>query len=96
VRRSGFLAPDFGVSDRRGFSYEQPYVWVISPSQDLVVSPQINTKVNPLLNLEHRKRFYSGLTETRFGYTYERDFNEEGRFDGSKDRTGDGIPDVSD
>ena len=96
VRRSGFLAPDFGISDRRGFSYEQPYVWVISPSQDLVVSPQLNTKVHPFVNFEHRKRFYSGLTETRFGYTYERDFNEEGRFDGSEDRTGDGIPDISD
>ena len=94
-RRSGFLVPDFEVSDRRGFSYEQPYVWVISPSQDLVVSPQLNTKVNPLLNFEHRKRFYSGATETRFGYTYEYDFNEEGRLDGV-DRTGDGVPDVSD
>jgi len=95
-RRSGFLTPDIGVSDRRGISYEQPYVWVLSPSQDLVLSPQINTKVNPFLNGEHRKRFYSGLTETRFGYTYERDFNEEGRFDGSKDRTGDGRVDTSD
>jgi LPS-assembly protein len=79
-RRSGFLVPDIGVSDRRGFSYEQPYVWVISPSQDLVVSPQLNTKVNPFLNAEHRKRFYSGAIEARFGYTHEQDFNEEEKF----------------
>ena len=80
VRKSGFLVPDIGISDRRGFSYEQPYLWVISPYQDLVVSPQVNTKVNPLLNFEHRKRFYSGGIETRFGYTYEKDFDEEEKF----------------
>jgi LPS-assembly protein len=86
-RRSGFLSPDIGVSDRRGLTYEQPYVWVISPSQDLVVSPQINTKVNPFLNGEHRKRFYSGVTETRFGYTYEQDFNEEEKFGDTTSRS---------
>jgi LPS-assembly protein len=80
VRKSGFLVPEIEVSDRRGFSYEQPYVWVISPSQDLVVSPQVNSKVNPLLNFEHRKRFWSGAMETRFGYTYEQDFNGDDEF----------------
>jgi LPS-assembly protein len=94
-RRSGFLAPSIGLSDRRGLSYEQPYLWVISPSQDLIVRPQLNTKVNPFLETEYRKRFYSGQVEARFGYTYERDFNEEGRLDG-RDVTGDGRPDFSD
>ncbi len=49
-RASGFLAPNLGASDRRGFSYEQPYLWVISPYSDLVLSPQFNTKVNPFMN----------------------------------------------
>ena len=96
VRASGFLAPQINISDRRGFTYEQPYVYVISPSSDIVVSPQINTKVLPFLNAEYRKRFYSGEIEARFGYTYERDFNDRGKFDGSEDFTGDGIPDTSD
>jgi LPS-assembly protein len=79
-RASGFLPPGIGISDRRGFTYEQPYLYVISPSSDITIAPQINTKVNPFLNLEYRKRFYSGEITARFGYTYERDFNEEEKF----------------
>ena len=72
-RSSGMLPPRIQQSKRRGFSYEQPYLVVISPSQDLVISPQINTLVNPFVNLEWRKRFYSGEIEARAGYTHERD-----------------------
>ncbi len=72
-RSSGLLAPKIQDSKRRGFSYEQPYLLVISPSQDLIISPQINTKVNPFVNLQWRKRFYSGQVEARFGYTHEQD-----------------------
>jgi LPS-assembly protein len=75
---SGMLAPRVSVSRRRGFSYEQPYLWVISPSQDLEISPQINTKLNPFLNLDYRKRFYSGQLEARLGYTYEANSDSEG------------------
>jgi LPS-assembly protein len=77
-RASGFLMPRVSASQRRGFSWEQPYLWNISPSQDLEISPQINAKVNPFLNLDWRKRFYSGSVEARFGYTYERNFDSEG------------------
>lgn len=82
-RASGLLAPKILFSDRRGLSYEQPYAWIISPSQDLVISPQINTKVNPFVNFQWRKRFYSGQINARFGYTYEYDL------DGDGDRIGD-------
>ncbi|MFY8141862.1 MAG: LPS-assembly protein LptD, partial [Caulobacter sp.] len=58
-RKSGLLAPNVLASARRGLSYEQPYALIISPSEDLVISPQINTKVNPFLNLQWRKRFWS-------------------------------------
>jgi len=47
-RKSGLLIPELNISTLRGLSYEQPYLQVISPSEDLIVSPQINTKVNPL------------------------------------------------
>lgn len=77
-RASGLLVPRVGFSDRRGVSYEQPYLWVIDPSQDLVISPQFNSSVNPLLNLDYRRRFYSGDMQVRAGYTYERDFNGDG------------------
>lgn len=77
-RASGLLTPKVSLSDRRGFSYEQPYLWVISPYQDLVISPQINADVNPFLNLDWRKRFFSGAIEARAGYTYERDVQNGG------------------
>ena len=77
-RNSGFLVPKASASDRRGASYEQPYYWAISPSSDLTISPQINSKVAPFLNTEFRKRFYSGEVSVRLGYTHERDFDGKG------------------
>jgi LPS-assembly protein len=85
---SGFLSPEFNLSNRRGLSYEQPYLWVISPSQDLVVSPQFSANVNPFLNLDYRKRFYSGQLQARVGYGYDRDFRDlDG--DGDFEKVGD-------
>lgn len=83
-RNSGFLVPKASASDRRGASYEQPYYWAISPSADLTLSPQINSKVAPFLNGEVRKRFYSGEVAVRFGYTNERDFDGKGNEFGRK------------
>jgi LPS-assembly protein len=77
-RRSGFLVPKIGVSKKRGLVYQQPYLFVLSPSQDLVVTPQFNTKVNPFLNAQYRKRFYSGYVEARVGGTYDKDFDNHG------------------
>lgn len=77
-RQSGLLTPKIAASRRRGLSYEQPYLWVISPSQDLVISPQLNTEVNPFLNLGWRKRFQSGQVNARMGYTYEHDLRGDG------------------
>jgi LPS-assembly protein len=77
-RRSGFLVPKVSVSKKRGFVYEQPYLFALSPSQDLVVTPQFNTKVNPFLKAQYRKRFYSGYVEARVGLTYDKDFDNHG------------------
>ncbi|MDB5469827.1 MAG: organic solvent tolerance protein [Caulobacter sp.] len=77
-RMSGLLPPTIVASQRRGLSYEQPYLQVLGPSSDLTISPQINTKVNPFLNLDYRQRFYSGEIEARFGYTYEKDLDSNG------------------
>ena len=77
-RKSGLLPPKLSASDRRGLSYEQPYLYVISPYSDITLSPQFNGKVNPLLNGRYRKRFYSGEVDARFGYTHARDFDGKG------------------
>jgi LPS-assembly protein len=76
--RSGLLTPRMEFSGRLGFMWEQPYLFVISPSQDLTVSPMLMTKVNPLLNLDWRARTYSGQIDARVGYTYEYQFDNSG------------------
>jgi LPS-assembly protein len=82
-RASGLLGPRVAADRRRGFSYEQPYLWVISPYADLQISPQINTHVNPFLNLQYRERFYSGDLDIRAGFTHDRDFDSKGTRFGS-------------
>lgn len=37
-RQSGFLFPRFGISNRRGFQYVQPFFWAIDKSQDLTLT----------------------------------------------------------
>ncbi len=77
-RSSGFLTPDIQTSGRRGLSYEQPYVFVLSPSADLTLSPQINSRVLPFLNGHYRQRFRTGAIDVRGGFTYDRDFDGDG------------------
>lgn len=76
--QSGFLAPGFSISERRGVSVETPYYWRVSPSQDLVISPMLNSKVNPFLNVHWRKLFATGGIDARAGYTYESEFDNSG------------------
>jgi LPS-assembly protein len=82
-RKSGFLAPDIAVSRRRGLSFNQPYLQVISKSEDIVFTPQINTKVNPFLETAWRRRFATGEIHARLGVTHESDL------DGNGDKLGD-------
>jgi LPS-assembly protein len=87
-RQSGLLAPRIGINSRRGFSYDQPYLWVISPSADLQIAPQINTKVNPFVNLRYREAFDNGQLDLRFGYTHEADLDPKGnRFGDNTNRS---------
>ena len=86
-RRSGLLAPKIEYIRRRGFSYEQPYLFAINPSTDLIVSPQINSRVNPFLNVRYRERFYSGMIDIRAGYTYSKLFNNQQFFDNDTSRS---------
>lgn len=43
-RRTGFLLPRIGYSDLSGFTYEQPFFWAISESQDLTVTGLYRTE----------------------------------------------------
>lgn len=86
-RRSGFLAPNIRYASRLGLSYEQPYLWAISPSADLVISPMFTTAVAPFLNLTYRQRFYSGTLHARLGYTYEKRFDGQGKIGDATSRS---------
>ena len=43
-RQTGLLLPEFSLGDRKGFSYNQPFFWAISDSQDATFY------ANPMLN----------------------------------------------
>ncbi len=86
-RRSGLLAPKITISKRRGFSYEQPYYFALTDYADLTVAPQINTSVNPLLNVQYRERFYSGQLDIRAGYTHEALFDSHGTYGDDTNRS---------
>jgi len=84
-RRSGLLPPDFGTSSKLGVFYQQPYYWAISPYQELTISPKVMANVNPLLEVHHRKRFWSGSITTNFSITQEAEFDSDGKtIDGSE------------
>ena len=67
-----------GVSSRLGFVYQQPYLWSISPSQDLVIAPRYMSNVNPLLYGEYRKRFWSGFVDFEGSVTNEAEIDSDG------------------
>lgn len=75
-RASGVLVPIPSYDEGRGVSLEVPYLQVVSPSEDWLISPQFNTEVAPLLNLQWRRRFADGTIVARGGYTYERSFGD--------------------
>ncbi|MGA0544375.1 LPS-assembly protein LptD [Brevundimonas sp. VNH65] len=75
-RASGLLTPILNYDEGRGVSIETPYLHVVSPSEDWLVSPQFNTDVLPFLNLQWRRRFAEGTIVARGGYTYARNFGD--------------------
>jgi LPS-assembly protein len=77
-RQSGLLFPVLNASDRLGFSYQQPYLWAIGPSQELEIAPRLMTEVNPLLQLNWRRRFYSGHVDVETSFTFEQEFDKDG------------------
>ncbi|MEL6662212.1 MAG: LPS assembly protein LptD [Pseudomonadota bacterium] len=77
-RRSGLLFPDLGVSSKVGFFYQQPYYWAISDHQELTIAPALYEKVNPLLELNYAKRFWSGRLEINTSITQEKLFDGDG------------------
>lgn len=83
-RRSGLLAPSLGTSTKFDYFYQQPYYWAISPHSDLTIAPLVTGGTNPLLELDYRKRFWSGNLEINASGTKEQLFDSDGDKFGDK------------
>lgn len=61
-RRSGFLAPIFGLDSRSGIEYVQPYYWNIAPNRDATFTGSVLTRRGVDLGSEFRylERDYQG------------------------------------
>ncbi|MFN3834468.1 MAG: LPS-assembly protein LptD [Glycocaulis sp.] len=79
-RKSGLLIPSVDISNRLGFSYQQPYYWAISPYHDVVIAPKLMENYNPLMRFDYRRRFWSGEMRLRGSFTNETEFDRDGRF----------------
>lgn len=77
-RRSGLLFPDFGLSSKTGVFYQQPYYWAISDYSELTIAPTVYERVNPLLELDYSKRFWSGRLNINTSITNEFLFDGDG------------------
>lgn len=78
TKASGLLIPDISQSRALGLSLSTPYLWNMSPSRDLTVTPTFYTEENPTLGLEYRQHVGSGAFRIGGVGTYaSRDFNEE-------------------
>lgn len=53
-RQSGFLFPHIGSSDKKGFTFGIPYYWAMSPSQDMTVLLDVQSKRGVGLGLDYR------------------------------------------
>ena len=77
-RRSGLLTPTPELSSKLGVSYKQPYYWAISPYQDLTITPKLYSNVNSALDLQYRRRFYSGGLNIEGSMAYDYEFDSQG------------------
>ncbi len=53
-RKSGFLAPGYSQSTRRGLELKAPYYWNIAPERDLTLTPSFMTKRGEQLKTDFR------------------------------------------
>jgi LPS-assembly protein len=64
-RKSGFLAPHYGSTDRGGAELTVPYYWNIAPNRDATISPRVMSKRGVLVNTQFRYLDPNYLGEAR-------------------------------
>ncbi|MGI9463927.1 MAG: LPS-assembly protein LptD, partial [Aestuariivirgaceae bacterium] len=74
-RHSGFLIPNFLISDSLGFGVETPYFWDLAPNYDITFRPLFTSKQGPFARAEWRHRLDNGQYSVDAGGIYQ--FNED-------------------
>jgi LPS-assembly protein len=67
-RQSGFLFPDIGNSNIKGFNVKLPYYWAISPSQDATIDLDMQTKRGVGLGFDYNYRLLNDSLGKITGY----------------------------
>jgi LPS-assembly protein len=52
---TGWLAPGFSVSSKKGFEIAEPYHWQIGPNRDFTLTPHVYTGVFPAIETKYRQ-----------------------------------------
>ena len=65
ARKSGFLFPSFGTSNKSGFEFGAPYYFNLAPHYDLTLTPQLLSRRG--LGLEGQFRYLSERSRGRLG-----------------------------
>ena len=52
---TGWLAPDFSISSKKGFEIAEPYHWQMGPNRDLTLTPHVYTGVFPAIEAKYRQ-----------------------------------------
>ena len=77
-RASGLLAPFGGIDRDKGFNIEAPYYWAIDDYTEATITPHLYAKVNPLLEVDFRRKFYTGEVNINTSMTYGSAFDNDG------------------
>ncbi|HEX5056997.1 MAG TPA: LPS assembly protein LptD [Gammaproteobacteria bacterium] len=78
-RKSGFLLPRIGDSDKHGFELETPYYWNIAPQADATLTPHQMTRRGVKLDTEWRYLNRWSMNELKLEYL------DDDRFGGARD-----------
>ena len=77
-RQSGWMIPLAGHSGSKGLNFQAPYFFALSPYSELTLTPHIYQSVNPLLEAQFRKKFFSGEINLDGSFTYGNFFDNDG------------------
>lgn len=67
-RKSGFLAPGYGNTNRHGLEVRTPYYWNISPNMDATLTPRVLSNSGVMAMGEYRYLFSRAAGEVSFEY----------------------------